>query len=135
MVISVRKSESPNSNTLLFLKLRGDFVRIRSIHQFSVFLKYVFCFAKSFRLYVLLKSEIYLSVTSTLTPIQDVIFRGYSRMGGAVTHPTMMKLGTVIPYLRKIKKIYKSRDTPLQFCWHQHFSPETSSFCYIKKYR
>ena len=25
----------------------------------------------------------------------------------------MMKLGTVIPFLIKIKKIYKSRDTPL----------------------
>ena len=37
------------------------------------------------------------------------------------TYPTMIKLGTVIPYPRKIQKIYKSRDTPLQFCWHQHF--------------
>ena len=37
------------------------------------------------------------------------------------TNPTMMKLGTVIPYLRKIQKMYKSRDTPLGFCWHQHF--------------
>ena len=27
------------------------------------------------------------------------------------TYPTMMKLGTVIPYLRKIQKMYKSRDT------------------------
>ena len=45
-----------------------------------------------------------------------------------------VKLGTVIPYLRKIQKLYKSRDTSLEFCWHQHFSPETSKFCYIKKY-
>ena len=37
------------------------------------------------------------------------------------TYPTMMKLGTVIPYPKKIQKIYKSRDTPLEFCWHQHF--------------
>ena len=37
------------------------------------------------------------------------------------TNPTMMKLGTVIPYLKKIQKMYKSRDTPLGFCWHQHF--------------
>ena len=29
------------------------------------------------------------------------------------TYPTMMKLGTVIPYLKKIQKIYESRDTPL----------------------
>ena len=32
------------------------------------------------------------------------------------TYPTMMKLGTVIPYLKKIKKIYESRDTPYEFC-------------------
>ena len=31
-------------------------------------------------------------------------------------HPIMMQLGTVIPYLKKIQKIYKSRDTPLEFC-------------------
>ena len=37
------------------------------------------------------------------------------------TYPTMMKPGTVIPYLKKIKKIYESCDTPLEFCWHQHF--------------
>ena len=33
-----------------------------------------------------------------------------------VTHPTMRKLGTVIPYLKKIQNIHKSRDTPLEFC-------------------
>ena len=32
------------------------------------------------------------------------------------TYPTMMKLGTVIPYLKKIHKIYESRDTPPDFC-------------------
>ena len=31
-------------------------------------------------------------------------------------YPTVMKLGTVIPYLKKIKKIYESRDTPPEFC-------------------
>ena len=46
----------------------------------------------------------------------------------------MMKLGTVMIYLMKIWKIYKSCDTPLEFCWHQYFSLE-SKFCYIKKYR
>ena len=38
------------------------------------------------------------------------------------TYPTMMKLCTVIPWLKKIKKIYESRDTPPEFYWHQHFS-------------
>ena len=37
------------------------------------------------------------------------------------TYPTMMKFGTVIPHLRKIKKNYKSRDTFSEFCWHQYF--------------
>ena len=32
------------------------------------------------------------------------------------THPAMMKLGTVIPYLKKIQKTYKSRVTPLENC-------------------
>ena len=71
-------------------------------------------------------------------PIQDGPFRGCSRIG-ATKRPTlpkichtyrkMMKRGTVIPYLKKIqkiicesiKKIYESRDTPLPFCWNQHF--------------
>ena len=30
--------------------------------------------------------------------------------------PTMMKLATVIPYLKKIQAIYKSHDTLLVFC-------------------
>ena len=37
------------------------------------------------------------------------------------TYPTMMKLGTIISYLRKIHKMYKPRDISLEFCWHQHF--------------
>ena len=51
------------------------------------------------------------------------------------TYPTMMKIGTLIPYLKKIQKIYKVRDTLLEFCRHQYFSPEISKFYYIKKYR
>ena len=31
-------------------------------------------------------------------------------------YPAMMKLGTVIPYLKKIPKLYESRGTPLEFC-------------------
>ena len=41
----------------------------------------------------------------------------------------MIKLGTVIPYLKKIQKIYKSRDAP------SIFPLEISNFYYIKKYR
>ena len=32
------------------------------------------------------------------------------------TYPTMMKLGTVMPDLKKLQKLYESRDTPLEFC-------------------
>ena len=32
----------------------------------------------------------------------------------------IMKLDTVVPYLKKIQKTYKSCDTPLKFCWHQY---------------
>ena len=32
------------------------------------------------------------------------------------TYPTIMKLGTVIPYLKKIQKTYESRYMPLEFC-------------------
>ena len=31
-------------------------------------------------------------------------------------YPAMMKLGTVIPYPKKIPKIYESRDIPYEFC-------------------
>ena len=31
-------------------------------------------------------------------------------------YPTMMKLGAVIPYLKKIEKIYESRDTSPELC-------------------
>ena len=32
------------------------------------------------------------------------------------TYPTIMKLGTVIPYLKKVQNIYESRDILLEFC-------------------
>ena len=31
------------------------------------------------------------------------------------TYPTIMKLGTLIPYLKKMQKMYKSYDTHLEF--------------------
>ena len=37
------------------------------------------------------------------------------------TYPTMIKLGTVIPYLKKFQKLYESPDTPFEFCGYQHF--------------
>ena len=54
---------------------------------------------------------------------------GWGREGGQKdplpkichTNSTMMRLGTVILYLKKNQKIYKSHDTPLKFCWLQYF--------------
>ena len=66
-------------------------------------------------------------------PIQDGPIREYSRSKKASlpktchTRPTMIKLGTDVPYLKKIQKIYESRDSI--------FSLEIRKFCYIKKYR
>ena len=51
------------------------------------------------------------------------------------TCPTIMKLSTVIPYLKKIQKIYESRDTPLIFADISIFTREISKFCSFKKYR
>ena len=33
----------------------------------------------------------------------------------------MMELGTVIPYLEKIRKTYESHETPSEFCYRHHF--------------
>ena len=63
--------------------------------------------------------------SSLFNPIQDELFWGCSRMRVAKkaplpkichTYPAMMKLGTVIPYLKKIQKIYESRDTSHESC-------------------
>ena len=61
-------------------------------------------------------------LSDQINPIQDGLFRGCSCKKGPPlpkichTYPTTMKLGTVIPYPKKIQKIYESRDTPLEFC-------------------
>ena len=48
-------------------------------------------------------------------------------------YPTMMKLGTVIPYLKKIQKMYESRDTPFSSGDVSVFSLEISNFYCNKK--
>ena len=35
-------------------------------------------------------------------------------VGLCYTYPTMMKLGTIIPYLKKIQKLYELRDTSME---------------------
>ena len=62
---------------------------------------------------------------SILTLFRMAIFWAAHRWGGSKkaplpknchTYPTIMKLGTVMPYLKKIQKIYKSCDSPAEFC-------------------
>ena len=50
------------------------------------------------------------------------------------TYPTMMKLGTVIPNLKKIVKIYKYMTHPLTSAGISIFLPEIRNICCIKKY-
>ena len=51
------------------------------------------------------------------------------------TYPALMELGTVMPYLQNIQKVYESRDTPLNVYQYQLFLSEISKFFYFKKYR
>ena len=51
------------------------------------------------------------------------------------TYPTIMKLGTVIPYLRRSKKYMNHVTHPLRSTDISIFLPKISKFCYIKKYR
>ena len=76
-----------------------------------------------------------------LNSIQNGHFRGCWRMGERVKkaplpnicHTYSTIFGTVIPYLKKIQKIYKARDTLAVDI--SIFPPEISNFCYIKKFR
>ena len=54
--------------------------------------------------------------------------QGPSSLKSIHVYPTMMILGTVITGLKKIKKIYKSRDSTFGFCWHNICSLEISKF-------
>ena len=51
------------------------------------------------------------------------------------TYPIRMKLGTVIPYPKKVRKIYEPVTHALSSADISIFSPEISKFCYIEDYR
>ena len=77
--------------------------------------------------------------SNLFNPIQDGHFWGCSRMvrgggqKGCHTHPTMMKFGTIIPYLKNIQKICESRDTYPELSWHQHFFTENEQILLYQK--
>ena len=71
-----------------------------------------------------------LNTREPFNPIQDGPFWGRSRMGGGAKRLPSLKSVTHIlqrwtwhsyTLPKEDKKIYESRDTPLEFCWHQHF--------------
>ena len=79
-----------------------------------------------------------------LSPIQDGHFLGCSQMGGGErlllpkichTYPAMIKLGTVIPYLKNIQKYINHVTHLLSSADISIFPPEISKFCCNKKYR
>ena len=51
------------------------------------------------------------------------------------TYPTMIKIGTVMPYPKKIQKIMNYVTHQLSSADISIFSPDFSKFCYIKKDR
>ena len=80
----------------------------------------------------------------SLTLFRMGIFGAAHRWVGGPKRPPSLKSVThilqwwnlaVVPSLKKIQKIYELRNTPTEFCWHQHFPSEISKFCYFKKYR
>ena len=98
-------------------------------------------------LFVLLKDNIlyallYLLVSLTL--IKMGLFRAVQGLWGAKvppypttchTYPKMMKLFTVIYYLKRIQNHINQVIHFLSFTDISNFSREISNFCYIKKYR
>ena len=76
-----------------------------------------------------------------VNPIPDGYFSGGSRMVWTKvplskichTYPTVMKLGTVIPYLKKIQKYMNHVTRLLTSTDISIYSPKISKFYYIKK--
>ena len=95
----------------LKLKLRSKFN-----HCFTITMAiYKVLFEKLCTILILLMMGIFSRIGRTKkTPLPEI----------CVTYPTMMTLGTVIPYPKKIQKIYRLRDRPLEFFRHQYFFTE-----------
>ena len=65
------------------------------------------------RMLILLKLLLSFSII-VFNPIQDGHFAGCLRRGRQ--KDPLPEIWTVIPYLKKIQKIYESRDIPLDLC-------------------
>ena len=97
------------------LSLEGIFLRLRRCTRLRLIMP----------LLIIVFVEIFISIGTTLTLFRRA-FSGLITDGeGTKNAPlpkichgysTMMKLGTIIPYLKKIQTIYESRGTPSEFC-------------------
>ena len=65
---------------------------------------------------------------------------GRSRIGGTkktafpktlVTYPTTITFSVVLYYPKKIQKLYKSSDTPLELCWQYFFTENQQILLYM----
>ena len=93
---------------------------------------------------VMQQFQIILHKSNLTDLIQDGSFRGCSRTAESQkdlipktshTYPTMMKLSTVIPYLKKTQKYINHVTHHRSSAEINIFSPGISKSCYIKKYR
>ena len=97
------------------LSLEGIFLRLRRCTRLRLIMP----------LLIIVFVEIFIRIGMTLTLFRRA-FSGLITDGeGTKNAPlpkichgysTMMKLGTIIPYLKKIQTIYESRGTPSEFC-------------------
>ena len=97
------------------LSLEGIFLRLRRCTRLRLIMP----------LLIIVFVEIFISIGMTLTLFRRA-FSGLITDGeGTKNAPlpkichgysTMMKLGTIIPYLKKIQTKYESRGTPSEFC-------------------
>ena len=85
------------------------------------------------------------TIDGTINPIEDGLYWGLLTDGGWAkkdllskichTYSRMMKLGTVMPYLKKTQKYMNHVTYPLSSDDISIFSLEISKFCSINKYR
>ena len=123
-----KMAKSITSSNILMVN-KNEWSKIHFCWYFGPFPETIFIIKNVYALFTMLVNK----TVSVLTLFRMGVFRaahgwGEGGKGGRpppflkyVTYPTMMKLGTVIPYLKKIQKIYESHDTPPELYWLQHF--------------
>ena len=127
------------SSSLVYFRI------VECLTAVNYFIKISFCFTSFntlIKLYFSMQFKLLASVTCNtengiisflcwfINPIQYGPFWDCSSTGRSQkaplpkichTYPTMTKVDTVIPCLKKNQKPYKSRDTLLELCWHRQF--------------